>query len=339
MAKIPRIHIEGALLYVTSRGDNDREIFKDKGDYFAYVDLLKKYKEQHGFKLFAYCLLPNHLHLLLELKEGLTVSDIMHDLNANYTKCFNGRYERKGHLFQERYKMIIMEKDTYILETMAYVHLNPIAAGLAKDLKDYPYSSYEYYASGSKEAAAGAMSLDLSEETREIKSRLSELSVADFPGYLSGISKEKMENLGNKLTKSTILGSKKFIEKIETVAQELSAANKETELQGAGIIQGKFIKVSVGVIVVLGVFSLYLYSSFSGLKKNFSQKLDQKSVELNTRLKLEKTKVAQDLQERHAADMVSYDAMARRMELEKQKAAELEDKIDKLEGRVENRGG
>jgi len=331
MAKIPRIHIEGALLYVTSRGDNDREIFKDKDDYSAYLDLLRKYKEQYGFKLYAYCFLPNHLHLLLELKEGLTVSDIMHDLNANYTKYFNGRYERKGHLFQERYKMIIMEKDTYILKVMAYIHLNPVAQGLVGNLKEYLYSSYRYYIDSPQSAVHGPQ-IDMEEEIKEVRSRLSELSVVDYAGYMAGIPKGEMENLGRTLTKNTILGSKQFIESIERIAEELSAENKEADDQGARVMHGKFIKVSVGLIVVLGIFSLYLYISSSGLKKNFRQELEQKNVELNNRLKEEKAEVAQDLKERHAADMVSYDAMAKRMELEKAKAAELEEKLERLEG-------
>ena len=171
----------------------------------------------------------------------------------------------------------------------------------------------------------------MQEEIREAGSRFQVLGFTDYADYLAGVTKEEMENLGKRLTKNTILGSKEFMERIERVAQELSAANKEAVDQGGGILQGKFIKISVGVIVVLAIFSLYLYGSFSGLKKNFRQELEQKNVELSNRLDQEKATVAQDLKERHAADMVSYEAMARRMELEKQKAAELKEKLENLE--------
>lgn len=328
MARIPRIHIEGALFYVTSAGDNDRQIFKDQQDYSAYVDLLKKYKERYGFKLFAYCFLPNHLHLLFELKEGLTVSNIMHDLNANYTKYFNAKYERKGHLFQERYKMIIMDKDTYILPVMAYIHLNPLALGLVKELKEYPYSSYLYY---SPQSTVHSPQIEMQEEMREVRARVSEFAVADYASYLKGVTKEEMEKLGKELTKNTILGPQEFLEKINRLAEELAAGNKEeAEESTTPILQHKFIQLSLAVIAVLGIFNLYLFVNSLGLKKSFKQELEHKKVELETRLKEEKAKVAQDLQEKYAADMVSYEAMAKRMELEKKKAWELEEKLKQM---------
>ncbi len=136
MIKIPKIHIEGALYYVTTRGDNNEDIFKEPEDYKTYLGLLRKYKEQYGFKLFSFMLAPNHLHLLFELKMGITISDIMHDLNGNYTKYFNSKYERKGHLFQERSKMVLAEKDKYLLPIIAYMHLNPYYCVIASEQRE-----------------------------------------------------------------------------------------------------------------------------------------------------------------------------------------------------------
>ena len=140
MRKIPRIHIPGAIYYVTSRGDHNEEIFKASGDYQTYLTLLNKYKEKHGFKLFSFCLLPNHLHLLIELKEGLTLSDVMHDLSSNYTKYFNGKYSRKGHLFQERYKVVLAQKQIYLAPISEYIYQNPVKLGLCKNAEEYEYS-------------------------------------------------------------------------------------------------------------------------------------------------------------------------------------------------------
>ncbi len=322
MNRIPRTHVEGSLVYVTSRGDNNENIFKDPADYLNYLELLKKYKGQYGFKLFSFCLLPNHLHLLMELKEGLTTSEIMHDLNANYTKYYNGKHERKGHLFQERHKLVLVEKDTFILPAMNYIHLNPLSLGLVKELGEYQYSSYLYY-------TGSLPQFDMSEELKEIKSRLSEYSVSDYASYLKGITKEQMDKLGKEVNKNVVLGSQAFIKKVEQLSAELEA---KSQGQGAGeisqeIVPRKFIKISMIGIIVLSIFTLYLYTNSLRLKKNFTKELEQKEGELDKRLKEERGTIVKDLNEKHAADMVSYQAMAVRMEREKQRAAELEQKL------------
>ena len=103
MPMLPRIYIEGSLYYVTSMGNHGENIFRDKEDYMTYLELLKKYKEQDGYKLFSFVLMPQQLNLLIEATEQATISTIMHDIASSYTKYFNNRYQRKGHLFQERF--------------------------------------------------------------------------------------------------------------------------------------------------------------------------------------------------------------------------------------------
>ncbi|MDD5595532.1 MAG: transposase [Candidatus Omnitrophica bacterium] len=322
MNRIPRTHVAGSLVYVTSRGDNNENIFKDQADYLNYLELLKKYKNQYGFKLFGFCLLPNHLHLLMELKEGLTTSEIMHDLNANYTKYFNGKHERKGHLFQERHKLVLVEKESFIMPAMNYIHLNPLALGLVKDLGEYQYSSYLYY-------TGSAPLFEMNEELKEIKSRLSEYSVSDYVSYLKGITKDEMEKLGKELNKKVVIGSLDFIKKVEQLSAELEA---KPQVQGVGeagqeIVSRKFIKISVIGVIVLSIFTLYLYTNSLRLKKNFTKEIQLKENELDKRLTQERGAIIKDLNEKHAADMVSYQAMAIRMEKEKQRAADLEQKL------------
>ncbi|MDD5653435.1 MAG: transposase [Candidatus Omnitrophica bacterium] len=332
MTRIPRTHVEGALVYVTSRGDNNENIFKDDSDYYTYLELLKKYKNQYGFKLFAFCFLPNHLHLLMELKEGLTTSEIMHDLNANYTKYFNGKHERKGHLFQERHKLVLVEKDAYIFPAMNYIHLNPLALGLTNDLKDYKYSSYLYYIGGNPQ-------LEMEAEIREIKSRLSEYSLSDYAKYLAGIPKEQMESLGKELNKKTAIGSQDFIKKVEQLSAELETkpASQGSSEVVKDAVHGKFIRIAISGVVILGIFTLYLYANSMRLKKNFTRQLEQKESEIDKRLKEERNAIIRGVNEKQAADMVSYQAMAVRMEKEKQRAAELEEKLKSAKaGSVQN---
>lgn len=319
MAKIPRTHIEGAVYYVTSRGDNEEEIFKDNEDYQRYLELLKKYKEQYGFKLFAFVLLPTHLHLLIELKEGITLSDIMHDLNANYTKYFNGKRERKGHLFQERYKMNLLEKAPYLLSYMAaYMHLNPKILGLAADVKDYAYSSYPLYI-----GKEGPLNMQ-----NEIKEALGYLGEREYAEYLNGIPKEEMDAFSRDLVKKPILGSIEFIEKVQS---EINTQQQTVETPlplAAGVKSNrKLVLVGSAVIVILGIFSVYLYAKTSGLKTDLKKELEKKDIEINTMMVKEKEKVRKDLDEKYRADRVSYEAMSRRLEIEKKKAKDLEGKL------------
>ena len=146
MPRLPRIYIKETLYYITCRGIHNQNIFKDQEDYRMFLELLKKYQQQYGIRLFSFVLLPDHLHLLLEVTgEDNDISGFMHSLNNTYTKYFNGRYERKGHLFQGRFKAALVEKEPNLTTLTAYMHLNPKRLHLANDPKDYPYSSCGYY--------------------------------------------------------------------------------------------------------------------------------------------------------------------------------------------------
>jgi len=322
MTKIPRIHIEGAVYYVTSRGDNNENIFKDDADYSAYLGLLKKYKEQYRFKLFASCLMPNHLHLLMELKEGLTISEIMHDLSSNYTKYVNGKYERKGHLFQERYKMNLLEKKTYLLCVTAYIHLNPKAAGLVGQIKDYVYSTYLYYTQEPKNTVFGG--LDIKEEVDEVLGYLGE---KNYPDYLAGVSKDEMETFAKDLRKNPIMGQAEFI---KTVDLKMAQQPRLTENQTPNTKHQTPIMVAGIALAALVIFTFGLYRESLGLKKNFGKELEKKEKELSLRVSDEKKKVYKDLDEKYRADMVSYQALSKRLEIEKNKTKELEEKLGKI---------
>ena len=330
--KIPRTHIEGALYYVTSRGDNNENIFKDNHDFDSYLDLLKKYKEQYGFKLFSFVLMPNHLHLLIELKEGLTISDIMHDLNANYTKYFNSRYESKGHLFQERYKMVLLEKEQYLIPVSAYIHLNPRALGLTTQPQAYAYGSYALFC-GSR--PQNLLRLDMQDEIREMSGYLGGKKYEDV---LSAITAAEMEVLGKDLSKQIILGRGEFIERIREYCEKI----KSTPAQPLAPVQPavesahpyrRLILVGSLAVVMLGALTLYLYAKGVQTRDMFSKELAKKEAEINMRLAKDKEFIHKDLEEKYRADMVSYQAMAKRLELEKQKVRKLENDVDKTGGK------
>ncbi len=144
MARKPRVHFPGALYHVIARGNRHQPIFLNENDYNSYLYLLRVYKKRFGFLLYAYVLMENHIHLLVEV-EKVPLSRIMHDLQFRYTRKFNFRHKKDGHLFQGRYKAILCDRDTYLLELSAYIHLNPVRAGIVKNLREYSWSSYGTY--------------------------------------------------------------------------------------------------------------------------------------------------------------------------------------------------
>ncbi len=141
----PRLCFEGALYHLTVRGNNREPIFGDDTDRHQYLRLLKRYKDRFRFTLHAYALMTNHVHVILEPAGGTTVSRIMQCLTITYTKYFNRRYGRVGHVFQGRFHSRLIEKDTYLLVASRYVHLNPVHAKIVRHPADYPWSSYRAY--------------------------------------------------------------------------------------------------------------------------------------------------------------------------------------------------
>ncbi|TAN41957.1 MAG: addiction module toxin RelE [Nitrospirae bacterium] len=141
MARPLRIEIPGAVYHVTSRGNARETIFPDENDCSDFLDTLCSIVKRYSWILHAYCLMGNHYHLLVETTEG-NLSKGMRQLNGVYTQRFNRRHQRVGHILQGRYKAILVDKDSYLLELCRYVVLNPVRAGLAKSPGDWGWSSY-----------------------------------------------------------------------------------------------------------------------------------------------------------------------------------------------------
>ena len=144
MSRRPRVFAPGLFYHVIVRGNQRRKTFRRDDDYKAYLDRLEKYRRRFRVRIYAYCLMPNHVHLLLET--GTTpLAKFMQGLQQSYTQYFNRGYRKVGHLFQGRYKAIICEKDKYLLSLIRYIHLNPVRAGLSKRPERYAYSGHVRY--------------------------------------------------------------------------------------------------------------------------------------------------------------------------------------------------
>ncbi len=144
MPRKPREKSETGIYHVILRGINKQRIFEDKQDYQKFIDVLKQTKEVSRFELYSYCLMSNHIHLLIkETKEEL--GEVFKRIGAKFVYWYNFKYSRTGHLFQGRFKSEVVENDPYLLTVLRYIHQNPQKSGLVKDIKNYPWSSYSEY--------------------------------------------------------------------------------------------------------------------------------------------------------------------------------------------------
>jgi len=141
MARPLRLEFAGALYHITSRGDRREDIYEDDADRVDFLSVLGEVCIQHNWVCHAYCLMSNHYHLLVETPDG-NLSKGMRQLNGVYTLHFNRRHGRVGHVFQGRYKAILVDKDDYLLELARYIVLNPVRAQMVRSARDWGWSSY-----------------------------------------------------------------------------------------------------------------------------------------------------------------------------------------------------
>jgi REP element-mobilizing transposase RayT len=141
MARPLRIEIPGALYHVTSRGDRREAIVDDDADRELWLDVLGRTLTRYDGAVLAYCLMDNHYHLVLHTRRA-NLSRIMRDVNGIYTQAYNRAHGTVGHLFQGRFKAILVDRDPYLLEVCRYVDLNPVRAGVVDDPAHWPWSSY-----------------------------------------------------------------------------------------------------------------------------------------------------------------------------------------------------
>jgi putative transposase len=147
MARRPRLLAPGVLYHVIVRGNQRQKTFLSDGDYQAYLERLGRYRRRLGVTVYAYCLMPNHVHLLVETG-AQPLSRFMQGLQQSYTQYFNRKHRKIGHLFQGRYKAIVCERDEYLLSLIRYIHQNPVRAKLVGSINEYRYSGHGAYAEG-----------------------------------------------------------------------------------------------------------------------------------------------------------------------------------------------
>jgi putative transposase len=144
LSRNPRKKSQSGIYHIILRGINKQTIFEDDEDRQRFLSTILKYKKTSNFQVYGYCLMSNHIHLLLrETKEML--SESLKRISSSYVYWYNNKYERCGHLFQDRYKSEPVENDSYFLTVLRYIHQNPIKASITNSMEGYRWSSYGEY--------------------------------------------------------------------------------------------------------------------------------------------------------------------------------------------------
>ena len=144
MPRQARKHSSAELYHIMLRGINRQQILEDKEDNEKFIEILAECKKISGYQLYAYCIMGNHLHLLIKVEKE-PLEQIFKRICGRYAYWYNAKYRRVGHLFQDRYRSEPIEDEEYFLRVLRYIHLNPVKAGLVNKTEDYPYSSYHCY--------------------------------------------------------------------------------------------------------------------------------------------------------------------------------------------------
>ncbi len=150
MPRTMRVKSSTGVYHVMVRGNEKKNIFSDDEDREKFISILEQKNPNNNWRIYAFCLMDNHVHLLIdEMNEEL--SQIMKIINTSYAYYYNHKYERTGHLFQDRYKSEPVETDAYLLAATRYIHRNPLKAGVINDLKSYRWSSFNSYLNTNEE--------------------------------------------------------------------------------------------------------------------------------------------------------------------------------------------
>jgi REP element-mobilizing transposase RayT len=208
MSRPWRIEYEGALYHLLSRGNEGNDIFEDDRDRKIFLKTVGEMSERFDMNVYAYVLMGNHYHLVVRT-ERANLKKAMHWFGTTYTQRFNFRHSHKGHLFQGRYKSILVQNDAYLLQLSCYIHRNPLRAGIVRRLADFRWSSYLAYAYGRKAPKWLQTDLILSQFESEDPSKSYRQKVQRYAG--------EEERLWEDLRYGLMLGSEGFA---DTIRQE-----------------------------------------------------------------------------------------------------------------------
>lgn len=207
MGRRLRYHVENGVYHVMVRGNDKQDIFFDDKDYLKMLKLLTEGVERYEFKVLAYCFMKNHIHLAIQVGK-FSLSTIMHSLNSRYTRYINFTKSRVGHLFQGRFRSILVDGDRYLGDLLRYIHLNPVKAGVVSYPSEYRWSSYRDYMGHDKQTIVSSKEVLLAfdGELERARYKMEEFTLAE--------TSEEKAKVFEQGFKDGVLGGKAFIAKI-----------------------------------------------------------------------------------------------------------------------------
>ena len=267
MARQLRIEYPGAFYHITSRGNERKPVFKSQGDRGKFLEYLESASERYEAVIHVYCLMDNHYHLLIETPAG-NLSRIMQHINGAYTTYLNVKRQRSGHLFQGRYKSILVQADEYAKELSRYIHLNPVRAGMVETPEEYEWSSYPYYAVKNKKPEwlftdfiLGYFGKKYSTAQREYKEFVSSMTGKKYKSPLAEVSF------------SVVLGLSDFVNEIkgeflsrEKKDRNLPALNGQTDRPGMAAISKAIDSIAEKNDKLARQIKLHFCHRYTGLK-------------------------------------------------------------------------
>lgn len=210
MSRPLRVNFPGAFYHVTSRGNEKKPIYKSKRDRQKYLEYLESASARYNVVIHAYCLMNNHYHLLIETPSG-NLPQIMRHINGAYTTYFNFKRGRTGHLFQGRYKAILVEMDEYAKELSRYIHLNPVRANIFETPDEFEWSSYNFYIGRKKSPAWLCRDFILGYFGKKIKE-----AQQNYKQFVTSLLNEEYDSPLKEVTGSLLLGSEEFVKTVKT---------------------------------------------------------------------------------------------------------------------------
>jgi REP element-mobilizing transposase RayT len=211
MARPLRIQFPGAVYHITVRGNAGQDVFLDANDHSDFLDVLATAVDRHNWLCHGYCVMPNHYHLLLETVDP-TLARGMHHLNGVLAQRHNRRHARKGHLYQGRYKAILVEKEAHLLELTRYVTLNPVRAELVSRSRDWTWSSYR--------ATAGLSPVPPFLEVDWVLSQFGRSRRAARRAYRRFVARGLGVDVWRELRGQIYLGGRSFVEKHAPIQEQ-----------------------------------------------------------------------------------------------------------------------
>jgi REP element-mobilizing transposase RayT len=274
MARKPRIQFEGAFYHIIIRGNQRQDIFLDETDRGQYLERLHRYRNKCGFILYAYVLMSNHVHLLIETPND-PISRIMQMINFTYTQYFNRKYGKVGHLFQGRYKSYLCDKDNYLLSLVRYIHNNPVRAGLVKDAGVYEWSSHGDYLQRTKGIVDTDKVLRLFSERPVIARRkyAEFMTEGECDKSFSPYAAYEQQTVGNECFIEEV---EKRVERLEKRARKMPIMNlilaveQETGIDLLGMVsrkRGERLRMARGILVLLAKEIGYNMMELQGILK------------------------------------------------------------------------